>query len=128
MTIEIVKLSEKAKTQLITLKRRTGIQNWNVLCRWAFCTSLNESSIPPKEKIQIDSSIEMTWKIFGGTHAEVYFALLVQRCKQDRFDLSSKTLNEQFKLHLHRGISYLATNPKLTSIATLLALTKKPLE
>ncbi|MEN8216711.1 MAG: DNA sulfur modification protein DndE [Pseudomonadota bacterium] len=125
MTIETVRLSEKAKTYLIMLKRKTGIGNWNVLCRWAFCVSLSESSIPPKEKRQTDSSIEMTWKVFGGTHAEVYFALLVQRCKQDGFELSSKTLNEQLKLHLHRGIAYLATNSKLTNISMLFALTKK---
>ncbi|WP_435947067.1 DndE family protein [Dryocola sp. BD586] len=34
MSIDNVRLSEKAKQQLITLKRRTGIENWNVLCRW----------------------------------------------------------------------------------------------
>lgn len=68
----------------------------------------------------MDSSIEMTWKIFGGAHAEVYFALLVQRCKKDSLDLSTKTLNEQFKLHLHRGIAYLATNAKLTKVSILL--------
>ena len=47
--IETVRISEKGKTQLITLKRRTGIQNWNVLCRWAFCISLKEQ----KEKIEV---------------------------------------------------------------------------
>ncbi len=119
-TIETVRISEKAKAQLIMLKRKTGIQNWNVLCRWAFCVSLNESSIPPTEKVQTDSSIEMTWKIFGGAHAEVYFALLMQRCKKDSFDLSTKTLNEQFKLHLHRGIAFLAANAKLTKVSILL--------
>ena len=122
MTIETIRLSEKAKTQLITLKRKTGIQNWNVLCRWAFCRSLNEPSIPPAEKIQVDSSIEMTWKVFAGGHPELYFALLVQRCKQDGFEISTSVLNEQFKLHLHRGIAYLATNPQLNSIGMLLQL------
>ena len=46
--IETVRTSEKGKTQLITLKRRTGIQNWNVLCRWAFCISLKD---PPPESM-----------------------------------------------------------------------------
>lgn len=48
--IETVRVSEKAKVQLITLKRRTGIQNWNVLCRWALCSSLAES-LNPQAKI-----------------------------------------------------------------------------
>jgi DNA sulfur modification protein DndE len=121
MTIETVRVSEKGKNQLVVLKRKTGITNWNVLCRWAFCVSLNDPSIPPKEKVQTDSSIEMNWKVFGGIHHEVYFALLLQRCKRDGFDLSSKTLNEQFKLHLHRGISYLAANTKLRDISGLFA-------
>jgi DNA sulfur modification protein DndE len=123
MTIETVRLTEKAKTNLIMLKRKTGIGNWNVLSRWAFCVSLSDPSIPPKEKIQADSSIEMTWKVFGGTNADLYFALLVQRCKQDGFELTPKILNEQFKLHIHRGIAYLATNSKLKTISMLFITT-----
>ena len=121
-TIETIRISEKAKAHLIMLKRRTGIQNWNVLCRWAFCVSLNDPSIPPTEKVQTDSSIEMTWKVFGGAHAEVYFALLVQRCKKEGLPLSSKTLNEQFKLHLHRGIAYLSSKTKLMKVSVLLGM------
>ena len=119
MKIETVRISEKDKTCLLMLKRKTGIANWNVLCRWAFCVSLSESSIPPIEKVQSDSSIEMSWKIFAGQHADVYFALLVQRCKKDGFALSANVLNEQFKLHIHRGIAFLANNPRLTSISKL---------
>lgn len=121
--IETIKLSERAKNQLVTLKRKTGIANWNVLCRWGFCISLAETSIPPIEKnLKLNSSIEMTWKIFAGKHADLYFALLVQRCKQDGFKLTKKNLNEQFKLHLHRGIAYLANNSKLNNIADMMAL------
>jgi len=123
MTIETVRLSEKAKNQLMSLKRRTGIQNWNILCRWAFCLSLSEPSIPPKEKLQTDSSIEMTWRVFGGIHADVYLALLTQRCKQAGLPLTPRILNEQLKLHLHRGISYLANDNKTTNISMLLKLT-----
>lgn len=121
--IETIKLSERAKNQLVTLKRKTGIANWNVLCRWGFCVSLAEASIPPTEKnLKLNSSIEMTWRIFGGKHADLYSALLIQRCKQDGFKLTNKNLNEQFKLHLHRGIAYLANNSKLNNIADMLAL------
>ena len=122
MTIETVRISEKAKIYLLALKRKTGIQNWNVICRWAFCVSLKDPSIPPNEKLQTDSSIEMTWKIFGGVNADVYLALLKQRCKQDGFKVTTKILNEQFKKHLHRGIADLATIMKLKNISTLLAL------
>ena len=37
MSIKQVRLSNQAKEQLIRLKTRTGIQQWNILCRWALC-------------------------------------------------------------------------------------------
>jgi DNA sulfur modification protein DndE len=105
--IETVKVSEKAKVQLITLKRRTGIQNWNVLCRWAFCISLAEISAPPNEDVVTDSSVEMTWKTFTGGREDLYTGLLLLRAKKDGVPLDEAKINNYFKLHLHRGISYL---------------------
>ena len=107
MTIETVRVSEKAKQQLITLKRRTGIEHWNVLCRWAFCLSLSEESIPPHEDIIANSNIEMTWKTFGGEMSDVFIILLRHRAYLDYNNLDADMLNYCFKLHLHRGISYL---------------------
>jgi DNA sulfur modification protein DndE len=105
--IETVKVSEKAKIQLVTLKRRTGIENWNILCRWAFCLSLKEKNFLPNENIITDSSIEMTWKTFTGGDEDLYLALLLQRAKVDNVPLDKHSINHYFKLHLHRGISYL---------------------
>lgn len=120
--IETVRVSEKARNQLITLKRRTGIQNWNVLCRWAFCVSLAERSRPPSEDIPADSSVEMSWRVFTGGLDEIYWGLLVQRAREDGIDLTRESLNSYFRLHLHRGISYLTGNPKLQSVEDLVAL------
>ena len=105
--IETVKVSEKAKVQLITLKRRTGIQNWNVICRWAFCMSLAEKSPPPNEDVVADSSVEMTWKTFTGGKEDLYTGLLLLRAKKDGVQFEETKINNYFKLHLHRGISYL---------------------
>jgi len=105
--IENVRISEKAKIQLITLKRRTGIQNWNVLCRWALCLSLRESTPPPFENIIADSTVEMTWRTFTGGLENLYMALLISNAKKDGISLEKAELNNYFKLHLHRGISYL---------------------
>ena len=120
--IETVRVSEKAKIQLITMKRRTSIQNWNVLCRWAFCLSLSEKSEPPDEDIPADSSIEMTWKTFAGGYEEVYLSLLKIRANTAGIPLEREALIRYFRLHLHRGISYLAGNPKLLKIEDLVRL------
>jgi DNA sulfur modification protein DndE len=55
--IERIKLSKKAKDQLMKLKRVTKIDQWNILCRWAFCTSLAEKSNPAPYPIPADSNV-----------------------------------------------------------------------
>jgi DNA sulfur modification protein DndE len=119
--IENVKISEKAKNQLITLKRRTGIQNWNVLCRWAFCLSIREKTRLPNETIITDSSVEMTWKTFAGGNEALYMNLLLLKAKKDSIEIERAEINNYFKLHLHRGISYL-NNADTDSIQKILAL------
>lgn len=116
------RLSKKAKDQLITLKRRTGLENWNVLCRWAFCVSLAEPSVPRDDRIPADSNVEMTWKTFAGDNDQVYLELLRQRCQTDGFEATDANLMKVFRLHVHRGISYLVGSPSLTSISGLLEI------
>jgi DNA sulfur modification protein DndE len=122
MAIDYIRLSQQGKDQLIKLKRYTGIEHWNVLCRWAFCLSLSEPSVPPNAKIPADSNVEMTWKVFGGRHHEIYLALLKERCLRDGFETDPETLHHQFRLHLHRGVSYLAGNRNLRDIGKLVAM------
>lgn len=114
--LESVRVSEKAKRQLIALKRKTGIENWNVLCRWALCLSLAEGSIPPEEDLALDSNVEMDWRTFGGKDESLFRALMMLRCSQDGLGLEKSVLATQFKLHLHRGISYLASDKRISSI------------
>src|SRR5262245_54063431 len=119
MAIERIQLSKQAKDQLLNLRRRTGIKNWNVLCRWAFCASLAEPGVPPLAKIPADGNVEMTWKVFGGPQADIYFALLKERCERDGLGTSEDVLATQFRLHLHRGIGYLAADRQIRSIVDL---------
>jgi len=118
--MEGFRVSKKGKDQLIILKRRTGLENWNVLCRWAFCSSLAEESSPRDDKIPADSNIEMTWKTFAGENDKVYLELLRQRCIADGYEPTENNLLKEFRLHVHRGISYLVGLPHLTSIAGLI--------
>ena len=123
MNIKQIRLSNQAKDQLIRLKSRTGIQQWNILCRWAFCLSLQEPTPPTPIDIPADSNVEMTWHVFGGEHHELYMGLLKERCNQDGLKLDPTILNHQFRLHLHRGISYLATPNRIRDIRDLIELT-----
>lgn len=124
MTVATIHVSQQAKEQLIKLKRNTGIQNWNVLCRWAFAVSLAEPSKPADMKVNAQVDL-MDWKAFGGPYGDIYWTLLKQRCKQDGLGIDEETLAAQFKLHLHRGIGYLSNSKDIKSIAGLIGLTEK---
>ena len=49
-------------------------------------------------------------------------ALLKERCVRDGLGTDPEMLARQFRLHLHRGISYLAGNKKLRKIDDLVSL------
>jgi DNA sulfur modification protein DndE len=122
MPVEHVRLAQTARDQLITLKRRTGIGYWNILCRWGLCRSLAEPAPPPNVRLPADSSVEMTWKVFAGPYGDIFWALLRQRCDRDGLPLDDETLNQQFRLHLHRGIGYLVGDPHVRDLAGLMSL------
>lgn len=117
--IDRIKLSQSAKDQLIKLKRLTKIDQWNILCRWAFCRSLAEPTLPSPVPIPADSNLEMTWQIFGGDLSDLLIIALKQRCFEDELPIDQATLATQFRLHLHRGIGYLAGDPSIKSIENL---------
>ncbi|MEY3300522.1 MAG: hypothetical protein RLZZ597_3782 [Cyanobacteriota bacterium] len=120
--IDRIKLSQSAKDQLVKLKRVTKISTWNVLCRWALCRSLAEPSIPSPVPIPADSNLEMTWQVFGGPIADPLLIALKQRCYQDGLGTDPETLANQLRLHLHRGIGYLAGDPNLKNIEDFCSL------
>lgn len=125
MFIKQIKLPTQSKDRLSRLKGRTGIQNWNVLCRWALCFSLSESTIPTDFELPADSNLEMSWLTFAGENHEIYEALVRVWCIQNDLSTDDETLSKYFKLHLNRGISYLAGTGVIRNIDDLVSLLYK---
>ena len=127
MIIKQIKLSNTAKDKLSRLKGKTGIQNWNVLCRWAFCFSLKEGTIPTDIEINSDSNVEMSWLTFAGEYHEIYEALIKEWCIENNLGTNDDTITKYFKLHLERGIGYLSGTNFVKDIKDLLdkSLTKE---
>jgi DNA sulfur modification protein DndE len=119
MTIETVRIDEQGREQLIRLKRHTGVESWNVLCRWALCASLAEPTKPPVRLFKGQAAVEIAWRVFGGANHEVYLALIKQRCIRDGLGIDDTTVQGQFRLHLHRGLGYLAAERSVRSIGGL---------
>ncbi len=120
--IDRIRISQNAREQLLKLKRATRIEHWNVLCRWALCKSLAEPTPPSIINIVTDSNVEMTWQVFAGNLSDILIVALKQRCYNDGLSTDKETLATQFRLHLHRGIGYLAGDPKLKKLENLLLL------
>lgn len=120
MFIKQIRLSEQAKEKLSRLKGKTGIQNWNVLCRWALCFSLSEDTIPTDIELPADSNVEMSWHTFAGDNHEIYEALIRARCIKDGLPTDDESLTKYFKLHLNRGIAYLSATNVIKSIDDLI--------
>lgn len=125
MIVKQFKLSQPEKDKLIRIKSRTGIQNWNVICRWALCWSLNEDTIPGGIDPASDSNVEMTWLTFAGEYHEIYEMLIRQRCINDGLGTDPETLAKYFRLHLSRGINHFSTRDVLKSCESLIATMSK---
>jgi DNA sulfur modification protein DndE len=64
--------------------------------------------------------------VFGGPIADPLLIALTQRCHQDGLGTDPTTLATQLRLHLHRGIGYLAGDPHLKHIQNLCHLALQP--
>ena len=122
MIIKQIKLSNQSKDRLGRLKGKTGIKNWNILCRWALCYSLGEYTLPTDIPIETDSNVEMYWYTFGGEYSDIYDALMIAWCKKMELPTDDATLAKYFKLHLERGIAHLSGTNFIKNLDDLLDL------
>ena len=125
MIIKQVRLSQQAKDQLSRLKGKTGIKNWNILCRWALCYSLSEKTMPTDIPIARDSNLEMSWLTFGGDYFELYEALVKAWCIRMQLPTNDETVAKYVRLNLERGIAHLCGTGFIKSHDDLVKLAMK---
>ena len=122
MIIKQIKLSNASKDKLSRLKGKTGIKNWNILCRWALCYSLHEDTVPTDVPIVSDSNVEMSWYTFAGEYSELYEALITEWCIEHGIEPTDTNITKYFRLHLDRGIAYLSGTNFIKSLDDLIGL------
>ena len=102
--LERIRVSQRSRDILVTLKRRTGIEHWNVLCRWAFFDSLRNPNKPLSAAHSPESSIEMSWDVFAGELGDYILAAFAMRASEDGVQATRGDLAAYFRSHLERGI------------------------
>jgi DNA sulfur modification protein DndE len=120
-----IRVSQRSKEKLSRLKGKTGIKNWNILCRWALCYSLSEKTIPTDVEIPSDSNLEMSWYTFGGEYSDLYDALIRAWCIEMGLPTDDASLQKYFHLNLERGIAHLSGTGFIKSLDDLIALAVK---
>ena len=124
MIMKQIRLSQRSKEKLSRLKGKTGIKNWNILCRWALCYSLSEKTVPTVE-IPADSNLEISWYTFGGEYSDLYDALIRAWCIEMGLSTDNATLQKYFRLNLERGIAHLSGTGFIKSLDDLISLVVK---
>ena len=107
--VETLRITAVGRDHLLKLKRQTGIEQWNILCRWALCASLSENSAPPPIQSSFEGGIEINWKVFSGEWSSILAASIVIRARHDGIDTDEDGLATCLKLHVHRGLAYLCS-------------------
>lgn len=105
--IDRIRLTAVAKNQLITLKRKTGINHYNTLCRYAFCLSLATEAIPPSENFNFNGGIDIDWRTFTGGHEVLYINILLLQVHNAGIAIDANEVKNFLTGHIHRGLSFL---------------------
>lgn len=111
--IDRIRLTAAAKIQLSTLKRKTGIEHYNSICRHALCISLANPSMPPEEEFNFNGGVEIDWRTFSGGNDTIYLSLLLLRIKENGSGTDVDSIKRVCASHLHRGLSYMMSQTNL---------------
>ncbi len=117
--VEHVRVSAKGKETLIKVKRKTGLEHWNEICRIAFCRSIaNPNPVKLGQKFG-ESSVDMEWKTFARSYEGIYSAITLAHASEDGIDLNDKeAVADYFRAHLERGIATLYKIKGLEDLVT----------
>jgi DNA sulfur modification protein DndE len=114
ISIDTVYTSQNNKNAMNRLKGVTGIKYWNTLCRYAFCISIKEGSVP-RILDEKNDGVEMNFDTFAGKDKGIYISLLANNLLKNNIQIDNENLTKHLRAHISRGINVLF-NKKIKSI------------
>ena len=122
INIDQLRTSASIKNLLTRIKSITSIQNWNVLCRWGFCFSIKQSTLPRMVDEKLDG-VEIDYDVLVGKNKIIYTQLLINNLRKNNIETNKENLTKYLYAHVNRGINIIY-NFKLKGISGLLSLTR----
>ena len=120
--LDTVRTTLGVKNTLNRLKQLTGIETWNVLCRWAFCLSIKQENLPREIEENLDG-LEIDYEVFVGKNKDIYTQLLINNLLKYKIEINKQNLSKYLYAHINRGVNILYTN-KMKNIDSLLNLVR----
>ena len=117
INIDQLRTSTSLKNLLTRIKGITSIQNWNVLCRWGFCLSIKQSSVPRIVDEKLDG-IEIDYDTLVGKNKTIYTQLLINNLRKNNIEINKENLTKYLYAHVNRGVNILY-NYKMKTIKDL---------
>ena len=122
LSVDILRTSSTVKSSLTRIKTITGISNWNIICRWALCLSLKQTSLPREVEEKLDG-VEIDYDTLVGKNKSIYTQLLINNLVTHNVAVDKKNLTKYLYAHVNRGVNIIYTN-KLKDILGLFKLNK----
>ena len=115
--LDTVRTTLGVKNTLNRLKQLTGIETWNVLCRWAFCLSIKQENLPREIEETLDG-LEIDYEVFVGKNKDIYTQLLINNLLKHKIEINKRNLSKFLYAHINRGVNIMYSN-KLKNINPL---------
>ena len=120
INIDVLRTSMNVKNSLSRIKTLTGIPNWNIICRWAFCLSIKQTSLPREVEEKLDG-VEIDYDTLFNKNKSIYTQLLINNLVTHKVEIDKKSLTKYLHAHVNRGVNIIYTN-KLKDISGLFKL------
>jgi len=122
--IDVVRLTASEKELLSRIKRKSSVDSWNVLCRWALALALSSDLNHLTRSQERRDAVEIRWETFAGQwsdviNASVRIAFCTYKC-----DGQPVSLSDFFQMVLARGIRMLAKQTAASKDACFAILVK----
>ena len=106
--IESIRLTESEKEMLVRIKRKTGIESWNVLCRWAYLLGLSQEQIASSSSHEKRDAVEIKWETFSGKNSYIYITITKLQYAMELNNQREITLFDFVHSRLSTGIRILS--------------------
>jgi DNA sulfur modification protein DndE len=113
---DAVRISTRGREILIKLKRHTGIGQWNILCRFAYCYSLAIGTKPTHASEKGDFALEIEWDTFAGPIKTELAALTIFHATKNRVEQND--VPKFVRSHIERGLSGIQNVRSVTDLVT----------